>query len=118
MAVFKVLVEIQGNLFDLWNLKSLTRSKEYNDIFGRMDYNLWINKDAMILEFKDIKFTYPSESEREKDYERIKEALDNHDTVLILNDTTTPEKEFVDKDDIDDEHPETIQEIKDEEENS
>lgn len=116
MAVFKVLVEIKGQLLDLWNLKNLSRSEEYNDRFSRMDYCLWINKDAMILEFKDVKFTYPTEAAREKDYERIKEALDEHETVLILRDKTEKQT-FIENDTLDDVSIIKMQKFKDEAEN-
>lgn len=115
MAIFKVLLEIKGTMIDIWSLKRISRDEEYNEIFGRMDYNLWINRDAMILEFKDVKFTYATEEEREKDYKRIKEALDNHDTVLILSENAE-EKQFNENNSLDDVDSETIQNDKDEEE--
>jgi hypothetical protein len=116
MAIFKVLLEIRGQLLDLWNIKNLSRSEEYNEKFYRMDYILWINKDAMILEFKDVKFVYPTEAEREKDYERIKEALDEHETVLILRDKTEKQT-FIENDSLDDVSITKMQKYKDEIEN-
>lgn len=84
MAIFKIMIEIQGQLFDLWNLKSLQKGEEYNDKRLKMDYVIWLNKDAMILEYKDIKFVYDTIVERDNDLLRIKQKLDEHETASVL----------------------------------
>jgi len=110
MAIFKILLEIQGGLLDLWNVKSLSTGQEYNEKLSRIDYLIWINKDAMILEFKDVKFSYASEKDRDRDLLRIKQKLDEHETVMILWDEEGLEeavkKEYGEADNIDEDEDE------------
>jgi len=86
MAIFKIMIELQDQLFDLFNLKSVQKDEEYNGRFKRMDYIIWINKDATILEYKDIKLKYASEEERDLDLARIKDTIDEHETAMVLRD--------------------------------
>lgn len=103
MAVFKIMIEIQRQLFDLWNLKSVQIDSEYNDKFSRIDYIIWLNKDAMILEYKDIKFTYSTEEARDIDLQRINDVLDEHETAMVLHDDNKViKKEYSKFNDIDD----------------
>lgn len=115
MAIFKILIEIQNGIYDLWNLKSLFPSQEYNEKFNRIDYIIWMNKDAMILEFKDIKFTYPTEQERDEDLLRIKTVLDEHETAMILWDAEKlgKKKVYNKTEDLDDVSAEEIQDESD-----
>ena len=56
----------------------------------------------MILEFKDVKFSYKTKKERDIDLKRIKNVLVEHETSNVLEDEQAEEEVYSERDDVDD----------------
>lgn len=80
----KILIEIQGNLYDLWELRSLERNERWNDKKGEMEYLLILNRRGIGTNFAEVEFTFDTQEDREIEYEIIKQKLSEFDTIMIL----------------------------------
>lgn len=102
MAIFKSFIEIQGGMFDIWDLKSITKRKRYDDKHLRMEYLLMINEGAISKEYRDVEISYTSEEKRDKDYARLKRVIEDDETMRLLVDEDSNDAiEYADNDEID-----------------
>lgn len=104
----RLFVDIQGDIFDVWNFVSAEADQEYNDIRGDFDYLLIINKTAMSVNVKEKIYKFQTEEERDDILFQIKEAMQKHPNFFFLgeddgsiNDNELPERGKKDEDDID-----------------
>lgn len=88
----KIMIEIQGNLFDLWHLSSAEKEEEWNDKQLRMDYFIIINKSTVSGNYKEVKFTYDSKEKRDDELAMIQRVLKQSPFVLFANDVQEDEE--------------------------
>lgn len=81
----KVLIQVQGNLYDFWEFRSLQRREAYNETTGSLDYQLILNEGSIGTNYAEVVFAYPTEELREKDYISIKQQLDYFEGVLFID---------------------------------
>lgn len=80
----KVIIEIQGNLYDFWECRSLECDTRYNDTSNEIEYLLVMNRQAIATNYTAVEFAYPTEELREQEYKRIKEQLDEYEGVIFI----------------------------------
>lgn len=80
----KIIIEIQEQLYDLWEFRSLERGERYNDDREELDYLLLLNRKAVATNFNEIEFVYPTEELRDKDYKLIRDNLSFFEGVLLI----------------------------------
>lgn len=80
----KIMVEIQGNLYDMWEVRSIEKCERFNDEKEEMEYCILLNKTAIGLNFAEVYFTYETEEERDAALKALKIKLADYDTILIV----------------------------------
>lgn len=80
----KIMLNVKGELFDLWDFRTIQRGERYNDIREEMDYLLLINKNAIATNYNDLEIAFDTVEERETALKAIKTTLDDSDNVLII----------------------------------
>lgn len=117
MPIFKRFIEIQGSLYDLWDLKKIDPAEVYNDKICAIEYQIVINRDAISKEYRDVVHKYKSKKLRDLDLERIRNTiLDNETTELIPDDSYIPvgDRDYDETDDLDDWDGEEVENIENE----
>ena len=90
MAI-KRLIEIKvnpndycGEMFDLWEFRSIQRGERYNEERNEMDYLILVNKNAIGTNYNDLEIVFNSREERDDEMTRIKTILEEDEDILIL----------------------------------
>jgi hypothetical protein len=81
----KVIIEIQGNMYDFWECRSLERDVRYNEETEQLEYLLVMNRQAIATNYTTVEFPYPTEELRETEYKSIKEQMDEYEGVIFIN---------------------------------
>src|ERR1700735_5315080 len=84
MALKRVFVDIQHDLFDLWSIVSAEGTEEYNDVRGDFDYLLTINSTAVTRDIKEKIYRYQDKDERDETLFQIKEKLQANPNIFFL----------------------------------
>ena len=90
MARGAVFLNVEGELFDVFAIKSIRRFEYFktSDNGGEsgMRYGLIINEEVHSdAPFRDVKFEYPTEEVREAKLLEIKVKLEGFEYIMILN---------------------------------
>lgn len=80
----KTMVEIQGNYYDMWELRSLEKCERYNEDKEDMEYCILMNKTAIGLNFTEVYFVYPTEEERDLALKQLRSKLEDFDTIQVI----------------------------------
>ena len=85
----KIVIKIQGNLYDLWEVRSFEKHEEFSETAnngdGGMEYLIVMNRVAIATNANEIVFRWATEEERNSVMERIQEAFDEFEgSVMIL----------------------------------
>lgn len=83
MAI-KIMLDVKGELFDMWEFRSVQRSQRYDDVKQDMVYQILINKNAIATNYNDLVLEFDTLEEREDIMTKIKQKFDDSDTVVIL----------------------------------
>ena len=83
MAI-KIMLEIKGEMFDMWEFRSIQRGERYNDLREEMDYMLLINKNAIATNYNDLEIVFQTQEEREQCLKTIRACFDEEETVVII----------------------------------
>lgn len=81
----KILIEIQEQLYDMWEFRSLERGERYNDEREELDYLLLMNRKAVAVNYQEVEFVYPTVEARDADYKKIREQLEFTESVVIID---------------------------------
>lgn len=84
MALKRIFVDIQNDLFDLWTIVSAEGTEEYNDIRGDFDYLLTINSTAVTKDVKEKIYRYTDKDERDEMLFQIKDKLRANPNIYFL----------------------------------
>lgn len=88
----KIMVEIQGQFFDLWHLVSAEKEEEWNSVLLRMEYIIVLNKTVVSSNFRDVRFHYDNKDSRDIDLALIRKTLSNSPFILFANDLQEDEE--------------------------
>lgn len=80
----KIMVDIQGNKYDFWEVRSLGKFEEYNEDKESMEYGIIMNRNAIGLNYQDVKFLYDTKEQRDEAMLKIEQSLLDYDVVLIV----------------------------------
>lgn len=80
----KMMMDIKGEMFDLWEFRSVQRGERYNEQREDMDYLICINKNAIQTNYNDLEIPFEDKDERDRIMEEIKSQLDELDTVVFI----------------------------------
>lgn len=80
----KIMVDIQGNKYDFWEVRSLEKFEEYNEDKESMEYGIIMNRNAIGLNYQDVKFLYDTKEQRDEAMLKIEQSLLDYDVVLIV----------------------------------
>lgn len=80
----KIMIEIQGNLYDWWEVRSLERGIRYNELDEKSEYLIILNKTSLTTNVSEIVFVYETEEKRDEELANIKSKLVDSDSVLII----------------------------------
>lgn len=80
----KVMVDIKGELFDMWEVRTITRHEEYNGVKEGIDYGITLNREGKATNAENIIILFDSIEERDTELKSLKERLNDFDTVIIL----------------------------------
>ena len=110
MALKRVFVDLQHDLFDLWSIVSAEGDEVYNDVRGDFDYLLIINSTAVTRDIKEKIYRYTDRDERDEVLFQIKDKLKANPNIYFLgeddgsiNDDELPRRDYNNKNDEDDE---------------
>jgi hypothetical protein len=78
------MLDVNGELFDMWEFRSIQKGEVYNEVRGEMDYQILINKNAAGTNYNDLILTFETIEEREEVMTEIRMKFDNSDSVVIL----------------------------------
>jgi hypothetical protein len=80
----KIMLDVDGEMFDLWDFRTIQRGEAYNEIEERMDYLILINKNAIATNYNDLVLKFETLEQRESKLRLIKEKFDEAENVMIL----------------------------------
>jgi hypothetical protein len=80
----KVLLKIQKQLFDIWELRSIEKHDEYDDTLEDMQYFIVLNKTSIGTNYTQVKFKYPTAESRDAELARIELQLEDYEGCIIL----------------------------------
>lgn len=78
------MLSIQGNLYDLWEIRSIEKNEEYSDEKEQIVYLIILNRNGLAVNFTEVKFEYDTLEERDADMLRIKAVFDDNEDILII----------------------------------
>jgi len=78
------MLSIKGNLYDLWEIRSIESNQEYNDLKEQIVFLIILNRNGLAVNFTEVKFEYDTIEERDADMKRIKEVFDDNEDILII----------------------------------
>lgn len=85
MALKRLFVDIQGDLFDCWNLISAERGPDdYNEAKGVLEYTLVLNATAVARDVKEKVYRFKEKDERDDLLFSLKEALQKNPNIYFL----------------------------------
>jgi hypothetical protein len=84
MALKRIFVDIQNDLFDLWTLVSVEGEEEYNDVKGDFEYLLILNRSAVTKDVKEKIYRYTDKDERDEMLFKIKDKLRANPNIFFL----------------------------------
>lgn len=80
----KILLKIQQQLFDIWELRSIEKHDEYDDKLEEIVYYIVLNRNSIGLNFAQVKFAYDTEEARDAELTRIELQLEEYEGCIIL----------------------------------
>lgn len=80
----KNIIEICGNLYDLWELRSLEKYEEYDEDDAEMQYYIIMNREAIQTNYQSVKFKFDSMEERDAYMQQLKIKLDEFDMIQFV----------------------------------
>lgn len=84
MALKRIFVDLQNDIFDLWELSSAEAEEEYNEIRGDFDYLLILNRTALSKNLKEKIYRYTDKDERDEILFQIKDKLKANPNIYFL----------------------------------
>ena len=78
------MIDIQGNLYDFWEVRSVEKGIRYNDDDVKEEYLIILNKTSTSTNVNEVVFVYDTEEERDTDLANLKAKLQDHDTVVLV----------------------------------
>lgn len=96
MALKRLFVDIQKDLFDIWEFTSAEAEDEYNEYRGDFDYNVVLNKTVQSKNLREKVYKFQIEEERDEVLYMLKEKLQGNPNVYFLgeDDGSMDEDEF------------------------
>jgi len=82
--LMRTFIELKDGLYDLWDLKSITKESRYNDRHCRMEWILCLNRGSITKEFRDVEISYLSEKKRDLDYTKIKDFIEENESTQLI----------------------------------
>ena len=80
----RLFIDIQGDVYDLWQIVSITQEMEYNELADEMQYHLILNRTSKNREIDSKIYKYSDREERDAMAANIKTALKNHPRIFFL----------------------------------
>ena len=84
----KNLIDIRGNFYDVWELRALEKLDEYNEDDEEMEYYIIMNREAIQTNYQSVRFKFDTEQERDDYMLRLKEKLNDFDTIQFVQRTS------------------------------
>lgn len=72
-----------GELFDLWEFRSIQRGERYSEVKGEMEYLILVNKNAIGTNYNDLEIVFDDKESRDAEIIRIKEKLEENEDIII-----------------------------------
>jgi hypothetical protein len=76
--------DIFGDMFDLWEFRSIQRAEQYNSVKGEMEYLILVNKNAIGTNYNDLSIIFDNKDSRDAEIMRIKEILNEDEDIIIM----------------------------------
>jgi hypothetical protein len=73
-----------GEMFDLWEFRSIQRGERYNEVTNQMEYLILINKNAIATNYNDLEVVYTDKDNRDAEIMRIKEILAEDENIITM----------------------------------
>lgn len=80
----KVLLKIQQQFFDIWELRSIEKTERYGEESEELEYGIILNKTSIGTNYTQIEFYFENEEARDKELSRIEEQLETYEGIIIL----------------------------------
>lgn len=80
----KTLIDICGNIYDSWELRSLEKGQRYNEDFGDVEHTIIMNRDAIQTNYTNVVFPFPSEEERDQYLKTLKVRLEEFEAIVFV----------------------------------
>ena len=76
--------DVIGEMFDLWEFRSIQRGERYSEVKGGMEYLILVNKNAIATNYNDLEVVFDNKELRDNEIARIKELLEDDENVEIM----------------------------------
>lgn len=73
-----------GEMFDLWEFRSIQRGERYSEVKGAMEYMILINKNAIATNYNDLEVVYDNKELRDNEIARLKELMEDDENIVIM----------------------------------
>lgn len=73
-----------GEMFDLWEFRSIQRAQRYSEIKGEMEYLILVNKGAIATNYNDLEIVFDNKELRDMEIMRLKEIMNEDENIVIM----------------------------------
>ncbi len=80
----KLLLDIKGELFDMWEVRTITRWQEYNVLRAEQDYYIQLNREGRATNAENILILCESEEDRNETLADVRVRLALLDQITIF----------------------------------
>lgn len=78
------MLDIKGELFDMWEVRTITRTEQYNEVTEQQDYYIQLNREGVSTNACNILILCDDENDREETILDIKTRLSEYDSIKII----------------------------------
>jgi hypothetical protein len=79
----KNMLEVNGELYDMWEVRTIQRYQEYNTELGKFEYSIVLNRGAVTTNANDTYILFESEEARDKELEDVRKRVKEMDVVKV-----------------------------------
>jgi hypothetical protein len=80
----KLMLEIKKELFDMWEVRTITKFQEYNEAKGQNDYYIQLNREGRATNAENILILCDDEEDQIQTLQAIRDKFQEQDNVIIL----------------------------------
>lgn len=77
-------VSIKGKSFDLWEVKSIEKNKDFPEFGDDWEYSIILNREGIATNMNAVKIPCDSEEDMENEFTQLKIRLEDDESILFV----------------------------------